>query len=151
MFKPSQQNFTGKLPQDIKLIVSNVVCILQECNLFLVFLVEDYSSIFIIISLIAEASSIDSATSVAKFLAASASHMVTSNGFFDPKFAKRTHLILRAPDISLESYFVIVRVLAHSILFTSEFTVIGDTASQTIVLVAEFASEIVAFILIRIK
>jgi hypothetical protein len=150
VLEPSPQNFAWNLPQDIKLILSNVVSILHECNLFLIFLSEDYSSIFIIF-FIAEASSIDSATSIAKFLAASASHMVASDGFFDPKFAKRTHLILRTPDISLESYFVLVRVLAHSIFFTSEFTVVGDTASQTIVLVADVAREIVALILIRIK
>ena len=46
---------------------------------------------------------IDSTTFIAKILATSTAHMVAAFSFFDPKFAKRTHLVLGTPDIGLES------------------------------------------------
>ncbi len=87
---------------------------------------------------------VDTAASIAEVFAASALHMVTTLGFFDPKFAERTHLILGTFHKLLKSLFRLVRVCWCLIFFAGKTSVVKASALETIAFFALNTSEIVS-------
>ena len=87
---------------------------------------------------------VDTAASIAEVFAASALHMVTTLGFFDPKFAERTHLILGTFHQLLKGLLVIVRVGRRLMFSAGKASVLRSPVLETIRFLGLITSEVVA-------
>jgi len=81
---------------------------------------------------------------VAEVFPASALHMIAALGFFNPKFAERTHLVLGAFHKLLKSFFILIGVSWRLIFFAGKTSVIKSSALETIAFVALDTSEVIA-------
>jgi hypothetical protein len=70
--------------------------------------------------------------------------MIAALSFFDPEFAKRTHLVLGSFYEILKGLFVFVGVSRRLIFFAGKTSVVKGSALETITFFALDTSEIVA-------
>jgi hypothetical protein len=85
-----------------------------------------------------------SAASVAEVFAAPALHMITALSFFDPEFAKRTHLVLGSFHKILKGLLIFVGVGRCLVFFAGKASVVKGSALEAITFFALDTSEIIA-------
>jgi hypothetical protein len=70
--------------------------------------------------------------------------MIAALSFFDPEFAKRTHLILGTFNEILKGLFIFVGISRRLVFFAGKTSVVKGSALETITFFALDTSEIVA-------
>jgi hypothetical protein len=70
--------------------------------------------------------------------------MITALSFFDPEFAKRTHLVLGTFNKILKGFFVFVGVGRRLVFFAGKTSVVKGSALEAITFFALDTSKIVA-------